>query len=39
MYNKPEIIVSKVEPMMLMQDATILPGPPVKPTDPPEWGD
>ena len=39
LYNQPEIIVSQVEPMMLMQDVSVLAGPPVKPTDPPAWGD
>ena len=38
-YNQPEIIVSQVEPMMLMQDVSVLAVPPVKPTDPPAWGD
>lgn len=39
MYIQPEIIVSKVEPMMLMQNASILQGPPVTSGDPPAWGD
>lgn len=39
MYIQPEIIVTQVEPMMLMQDASILQGQQVGPGDPPAWGD
>ena len=39
MYKQPEIEITEVKSMHVIMDGSLLPGPPVTPTDPPAWGE
>ena len=38
-YNQPEMEVAEVHSIYAIMDGSLIPGAPVTPTDPPQWGD